>query len=92
MSETHDPLPICERIASSLAELSAELGAGELPLLKFAEAAAKIDAEQARPAGLRLVAGGTRESRMRFSLKVCETNETCASFEFSPNGGEIRWL
>jgi hypothetical protein len=80
------------QIATRLAELSAELGTGGLPLLDFAEAAAKIDTEQARPAGLRLVAGGTRDSRMRFSLKLCETGETCASFEFSPNGGEIEWL
>ena len=86
----HDQLEIlCHAIERQLEGLARRHCSGDLADDAFIDAVLAIEAQEVTPLGLTLTASQTRDRWTVFKIKMNGTNETCASFEFRPETGEL---
>jgi hypothetical protein len=81
---------ICQRIGNLLKSLVRSRSHGLISEEEFVTTLLRIEAEEVSPLGFTLTAANTIDDWTVFNIRPTGSAETCASFEYLPETGELR--
>ncbi|HEX8312875.1 MAG TPA: hypothetical protein VF614_16245 [Chthoniobacteraceae bacterium] len=81
---------VCKIVSKTLHDLAVRYSEGAVSEEDFVTSLLLLEEEHVTPFGLILTATNTIDDWTHFALKIAETRQICAAFEFNPETGVFR--